>query len=40
MPDAGIIVDIEVVTGEEADFARMAGRLDALQTTLGRPPAP
>ena len=38
MPDAGIIVDIEVVTGEESDFARMAERLDAPQITLGRRP--
>ena len=38
MPDAGVIVDIEVVTGEEADFARMAERLDALEITLGRRP--
>jgi transposase len=35
---AGIIVDIEVVTGEESDFARMAERLDALEDTLGRRP--
>lgn len=35
---AGIIVDIEVVTGEESDFARMAERLDALEVTLGRRP--
>ena len=33
-----MIVDIEVVTGEEADFARMAERLDALEVTLGRRP--
>ena len=35
---AGIIVDIEVVTGEESDFARMAERLDALEVTLDRCP--
>ena len=35
---AGIIVDIEVVTGEESDFARMAEWLDALEVTLGRRP--
>ena len=35
---AGVIVDIEIVTGEEADFARMAERLDALEVTLGRRP--
>ena len=38
MPDAGIIVDIEVVTGEESDFARMSERLDALEVTLDRRP--
>ena len=38
MPDAGIIVDIEVVTGQESDFARMAERLGALEITLGRRP--
>ena len=38
MPDAGIIVDIEVVTGEESDFARMSERLDALEVTLGHRP--
>ena len=35
---AGVIVDIEVVTGEESDFARMAERLEALEVTLGRRP--
>ena len=35
---AGIIVDIEVVTGEESDFARMFERLDALEVTLGSHP--
>lgn len=35
---AGVIVDIEVVTGEESDFARMSERLDALEVTLGRCP--
>lgn len=35
---AGAIVDIEVVTGEEADFSRMAERLDALEVTLDRYP--
>lgn len=35
---AGVIVDIEVVTGEESDFARMSERLDALEVTLGRRP--
>ena len=35
---AGIIVDIEVVTGEESDFARMSERLDAMQVTLGSYP--
>jgi transposase len=35
---AGIIVDIEVVTGEESDFARVPERLDALEVTLGRKP--
>ena len=30
---AGAIVDIEVVTGEEADFARLAARPDALEVT-------
>ena len=38
MPDAGVIVDIEVVTGEESDFGRMVERLDALEATLGRRP--
>lgn len=35
---AGVIVDIEVVTGQEADFAHMFERLDALEVTLGRRP--
>ena len=35
MADAGIIVEIEVVTGEARDFVRIAGRLDALGATLG-----
>ena len=35
---AGVIVDIEVVTGEESDFGRMVERLDALEATLGRRP--
>ena len=35
---SGIIVDIEVVAGEESDFARMAERLDALEVTLDRRP--
>ena len=35
---AGIIVDIEVVTGEEGDASRMAERLDAIEATLGRRP--
>ena len=35
---AGVIVDIEVVTGQEADAGRMTERLDALEATLGRRP--
>lgn len=35
---AGIIVDIEVVTGEESDFARVPERLDAMEVTLDRRP--
>ena len=30
-----MIVDIEVVTGEESDFARMCERLEALEGTQG-----
>ena len=33
-----MIVDIEVVTGEESDFGRRVERLDALEATLGRRP--
>ena len=33
---AGLIVDIEVVTGEEADFGGMVERPDAVDATLGR----
>ena len=33
---AGVIVDIEVVTGEEADFGGMVERPDAVEATLGR----
>lgn len=35
---AGVIVDIEVVTGEEGDASRMAERPDAIEATLGRRP--
>lgn len=35
---AGVIVDVEVVTGEEHDIGRMAERLNAIEETLGRAP--
>jgi transposase len=35
---AGIVVDVEIVTGEESDAARMAERLDQITGTLGRVP--
>jgi IS5 family transposase len=34
----GVIVDVEVVTGEEHDIGRVAERLDAIAETLGRAP--
>lgn len=34
----GVIVDVEVVTGEEGDASRMAERLDVIETLLGRRP--
>lgn len=34
----GVIVDVEVVTGEELDFGRFAERLDAIAQTLERTP--
>lgn len=35
---AGVIVDVEIVTGEEHDAGRFAERLDALEETLGVAP--
>ena len=35
---AGIVVDVDIVTGEESDAARMAERLDQIAGTLGRVP--
>jgi hypothetical protein len=35
---AGVIVDVEVVTGEEYDIGRVAERMDAIAQTLGRAP--
>jgi hypothetical protein len=34
---AGVIVDVEVATGEENEGMAVAGRLDAIATTTGRP---
>jgi hypothetical protein len=34
----GVIVDVEVVTGEELDFGQLAERLDAITQTLDRTP--
>jgi len=38
MPDAGVVVDIGIVTGEEHDTTRFRERIDAMATTLGRRP--
>jgi transposase len=35
---AGVVVDVEVVTGEEHDTGRFAERLDAIEETLGATP--
>ena len=35
---AGVIVDVEIVTGEEHDAGRFAARLDAIEDTLGLAP--
>ena len=35
---AGIVIDVDIVTGEESDAARMAERLDQIVGTLGRVP--
>ena len=35
---AGVVVDVEIVMGEESDAARMAGRLDQIEATLGQAP--
>lgn len=35
---AGVVVDVEVVTGEEHDIARFPERIDAMAATLGRRP--
>lgn len=35
---AGLVVDIEIVTGEEHDTGRFRERIDAIATTLGRRP--
>ena len=34
---AGVVVDVEIVTGEEHDAGRLDERLDAIAATLGRP---
>ena len=35
---AGVVVDVEIVTGEEHDTGRFEARLDAIEDTLGVPP--
>jgi transposase len=35
---AGVVVDVEIVTGEEHDTGRFEERLDAIEDTLGAPP--
>jgi len=35
---AGVVVDVEIVTGEEHDTGRFTERLDAIEETLGAPP--
>ncbi len=34
----GVVVDVEIVTGEEHDTGRLAERLDAIEATLGEAP--
>lgn len=34
----GVVVDVEIVTGEEHDTGRLAERLDAMEATLGKSP--
>ncbi|GAB4276627.1 MAG: hypothetical protein Kow0013_30250 [Pararhodobacter sp.] len=38
MPDAGVVVDVEIVTGEEHDTGRFDARLAAIEETLGVTP--
>ncbi len=38
MPDAGVVVDVEIVTGEEHDTGRFTERLGVIEETLGATP--